>query len=95
MAKKKLKRVNPVDQKIIEKLQDQLSKKLKPVPEVDSFTKGYRVNQAGAVVGLGLWKYSGRTWGALLPGYKIAKMTMSLKKRGGPITHKRRRFCWA
>ena len=57
MANEKLPRLNPTDQKIIEQLQDLLGEKLEPVPVIEWNTQGYVVNQAGAVVGLGLYNF--------------------------------------
>ena len=57
MTEQKITKPNPGDQKIIKILQDLLGKKLEQVPEIKWNTRGYTVNQAGAVVGLGLYGF--------------------------------------
>jgi len=58
MDEEKINKINSVDQKIIEKLQDQLGGKIEPVSEIGPFQEGYTINQAGAVVGLGLYRFN-------------------------------------
>ena len=57
MTEQKLTEPDPGDQKILEKLQHLLGRKLEQVPEIKWHTQGYTVNQTGAVVGLGLYEF--------------------------------------
>ncbi len=55
MTEQILTKPDPGDQKIIRELQHLLDRKLEQVPEIEWNTPGYTVNQAGAVVALGLY----------------------------------------
>jgi internalin A len=57
MTEQILTKPDPGDQKILEKLQLLLEGDLEQVPEIKWHTQGYTVNQAGAVVGLGLYEF--------------------------------------
>ncbi len=57
MTEEKLTLPNPGDQKTLEKLQNLLGKKLEQVTEIKWFMRGYEVNEAGAVVGLGFAQF--------------------------------------